>query len=75
MVSTSRTTWRSAGDVSAPELTMPEPTPTGDRADDAQHATAYEQYASYEDGEATIICDRKQPQAWIRSDTVVRVHR
>lgn len=54
---------------------MPEPTPRADRADDAQHATEYEQFASYEDGDATVICDRKQPQAWIRSDAVVEVRR
>lgn len=54
---------------------MPEPTPTGDRADGAQHATEYEQFASYEDGDAIVICDRKKPQAWIRSDTVVGIRR
>lgn len=57
------------------EHTMPEPTPTGDRADAEQHATEYEQFASYEDGDAIVICDRKKPQAWIRSDTVVGIRR
>lgn len=52
---------------------MPEPTPTGDVADAAQDATEYDQFASYEDGDAIVICDRREPQAWIRSDTVVGV--
>lgn len=26
---------------------------------------------AYEDGDDIVICDRKNPNAWIRSDTVV----
>jgi hypothetical protein len=26
--------------------------------------------ASYEDDDAFVVCDRKNPQAWIRSDAV-----
>jgi hypothetical protein len=25
-------------------------------------------YASYEDGESLVICDRERPSAWIKSD-------
>lgn len=58
---------------SATEFTMPEPTPTDDRADGVTHAMEYDQFASYEDGDAIVICDRRRPQAWIRSDAVVGV--
>ncbi|WP_458189181.1 DUF7331 family protein [Haladaptatus sp. NG-WS-4] len=27
-----------------------------------------DRYASYEDGESTVICDRKNTNAWIRAD-------
>lgn len=27
----------------------------------------------YQDGESFVVCDRKNPCAWIRSDTVVAV--
>lgn len=27
----------------------------------------------YEDGDAVVLCDRSNPNAWLRSDTVVRV--
>lgn len=31
--------------------------------------------ASYEDGDATVICDRQAPAAWVRSTVTVPVHR
>lgn len=32
-----------------------------------------EQFASYEDGNDLVICDRKSPSAWIRSDATVPI--
>lgn len=29
------------------------------------------QLAAYEDGQSTVMCERKNPNAWIRSDTTV----
>jgi hypothetical protein len=31
----------------------------------------FDQFTSYEDGNQTVICDRSNVQAWIKSDTVV----
>lgn len=31
--------------------------------------------ASYEDGDATVICDRQAPAAWVRSTVTVPVRR
>ncbi|WP_222913822.1 hypothetical protein [Natrinema sp. SYSU A 869] len=33
-----------------------------------------EQVTSYEDGDRTVICDRKNTQAWIRSDSTVAIN-
>lgn len=35
--------------------------------------TELEQFASYEDGDGVVICDRKAPNAWVRSDTTARI--
>lgn len=32
-----------------------------------------EQFASYADGEDFVVCDRKAPSAWIRSDETVEI--
>ncbi|QRV16223.1 DUF7331 family protein [Haloterrigena salifodinae] len=40
---------------------------------DEREATAdraFDHYVSYEDGDGTVICDRRTPSAWIRSTTV-----
>ncbi|WP_323191467.1 hypothetical protein [Halostella sp. PRR32] len=29
-----------------------------------------EQYVSYSDGDDTVICDRENPSAWIKSDVL-----
>lgn len=31
----------------------------------------FERYVSYDDGSGTVICDRQNPAAWIRSDRTV----
>lgn len=31
----------------------------------------FDRFTSYEDGDATVVCDRKNPNAWLRSDAVV----
>jgi len=36
--------------------------------DDAE-PSAFDRYADYEDGSALVICDRRNPNAWVRSDT------
>lgn len=30
----------------------------------------FDRFTSYEDGNDLVICDRKNPKAWIKSDTV-----
>lgn len=35
----------------------------------------YDRFASYEDGNDVVICDRKNPKAWIKSDTVTQTDR
>jgi hypothetical protein len=34
----------------------------------AQRQTDFSRFTSYEDGDSVVICDRKNPTAWIRSD-------
>lgn len=29
-----------------------------------------DRYASYEDGDGLVVCDRENPNAWLRSDAV-----
>lgn len=31
-------------------------------------------YTSYEDGDYLVVCDRENPNAWIRSDETVELH-
>lgn len=35
--------------------------------------TDFDQFADYEDGDDLVICDRKNPRAWIKSDSVTRI--
>lgn len=44
-------------------------TPVDETEPDDQSA-ALENVASYDDGDSFVVCDRKNAQAWIRSDTV-----
>jgi len=38
------------------------------------HGTAeFDRYADYEDGEALVICDRRNARAWLRSDATTTV--
>ena len=30
----------------------------------------FDEYVQYEDGEGTVICDRRNPSAWIRSSVL-----
>lgn len=50
-----------------PQQTAPESEP---RMDPPSHL---EQFASYEDGTDLVICDRKSPSSWIRSDATVPI--
>ena len=34
-----------------------------------------DRYASYEEGDSVVICDRKNAKAWIKSDVLVCVER
>jgi hypothetical protein len=34
----------------------------------AHHQTDFSRVTSYADGDSVVICDRKNPTAWIRSD-------
>ncbi len=38
-------------------------------------ATDADRYVSYDDGDATVICDRRDATAWIRSSVVVPLER
>lgn len=31
----------------------------------------FDRYASYEDGDHVVVCDRKEPTAWLRSTVAV----
>jgi hypothetical protein len=42
---------------------------------DAPTLPDFEQYVSYEDEDGTLICDSKNPSAWIRSDAVTPIRR
>lgn len=41
-----------------------------DEAEPDDRPAGLEGVASYDDDDAFVVCDRKNPQAWIRSDTV-----
>lgn len=41
----------------------------------APERTDYDRFADYEDGNDLVVCDRRNPQAWIKSDTVARIDR
>lgn len=47
--------------------------PSTDLLDIGSDDAAYQQFVSYERGSATVICDRKNPDAWIRSELAVNV--
>lgn len=44
-------------------------------AEQAPPAIDLEHVASYKDGDATVICDRQEPTAWIRSTVTVPMRR
>lgn len=47
---------------------MPDHT-TATEADAERRAEIdYDRFASYEDGDSTVICDRTEPAAWLKSD-------
>lgn len=35
--------------------------------------TDFDRFADYKDGDDVVICDRENPKAWIKSDTVSRI--
>jgi|GEM_PF-4076473 len=35
---------------------------------EASEASEFDRYADYEDGDALVICDRRNARAWLRSD-------
>lgn len=35
----------------------------------------HEGFTGYEDGDSYVVCDRKNPNAWIRSDVTERLSR
>lgn len=41
----------------------------------SEEETDYDRYAQYEDGDATVVCDRMDPNAWIKSTVVTDVFR
>lgn len=53
--------------TSMPEQTATELEP---RTDPPSHL---EQFASYEDGDDLVICDKMSPNTWIRSDKTVSI--
>lgn len=38
-------------------------------------AVDLEQFASYEDDDGFVICDRKNPNAWIKAETTEQIER
>lgn len=44
--------------------------PVDETKPDEHPSTDRENVTSYDDGERFVVCDRKNTQAWIRSDTV-----
>lgn len=41
----------------------------------APAAVDLEQFASYEADDGFVICDRKNPNAWIKAETTARIER
>lgn len=39
----------------------------------APHDHDFDAYASYEDGDGVVICDRKDAKAWLKSDTIAEL--
>lgn len=58
---------RSDGGHTAPETGVG---PIDKAEPNERPATDLNGVASYEDGDAFVVCDRKNAQAWIRSNTV-----
>lgn len=56
----------------APDTTM-ERTKTVERAEPGRNRVDYEQFICYEEGQSTVVCDRKNPNAWIKSDVLADV--
>jgi hypothetical protein len=56
---------------------MPERTTKVGRAEAEpdEQGRDYDRYASYEDGDATVICDRKNPNAWLKSTAATELRR
>lgn len=49
--------------------------PDADRHDPTRTEMALDSVTSYEDGDETVICDRQEPAAWVRSADTVAVQR
>lgn len=49
--------------------------PPTDLLDIGSDDAAYQQFVSYRRDSATVICDRKNPDAWLQSDLAVDVER
>lgn len=49
--------------------------PPMDLLDIGSDDAAYQQFVSYERGSGMVICDRKNPDAWIQSELAVDVER
>lgn len=45
--------------------------PVDETRPDDHPTTDLENVTSYDDGDRVVVCDRKNAQAWIRSDTVI----
>ncbi|WP_290811069.1 hypothetical protein [Halovivax sp.] len=50
-------------------------TPTLTDADPESLARRFDEFVEYADGDATVICDRSNASAWIRSTAVRQVRR
>lgn len=51
---------------------MQEQTHTTDVDQEESGKPDFDRFASYEDGDDIVICDRKNPKAWIKSDKVTQ---
>lgn len=54
---------------------MRERTQIADVEQAAPESVELDQFASYEDDDGFVICDRKNPKAWIKSTTAPQMER
>lgn len=54
---------------------MPEQTQVADVDGTEPADVDLDKFASYEEGDSLVICDRQNPNAWVKSDTPTALNR